>query len=351
MEEYELDNIKPNMLGDAAKVTPSEKLTSAELGKLWVTYMGNSMSTCILSYYLQNVDDMDIKYLLEEALNICKTIISKTKDIFMKNNIPIPAGFTEEDVNLNAPRLFEDDFYVHYLKYVSKAGISIYSVALPLVFRNDVKEFFHYCMSSTITLMDKIKKVQIDKDLIIKPPYIEIPEKVEFVKGEFLNGYIGHIRPLHALEITHLYDNIENNATSKALILGFSQVVQSKKIRKLFLRGKDITHRQVERYMHQLHKANLPSPTFIDHLVTTSTTPPFSDKIMLFHKTDMFSMKIRSFGNSLAVNGRHDIGVMYTKSLVELTLFVESAAKLLIEKGWMEQPPETIDRDNLNAKK
>ncbi len=38
-----------------------EKLNSAEMGKLWATYMGNSMSTCILSYFLQHVEDKDIK--------------------------------------------------------------------------------------------------------------------------------------------------------------------------------------------------------------------------------------------------------------------------------------------------
>lgn len=346
-----MDTIKPKKLEAVGKSFPNERLTSAELGKLWATYMGNSMSICILSYFLQHVDDPDIKKLVENALKLSKSFTSKTKDIFMKENYPVPTGFTEEDVNLDAPRLFKDEFYVHYIKYASKAGLSIYNVAIPLVYREDIKEFFQYCMNSTVQLMEQIKKVLMDKELIMKPPHIEIPEKAEIVKSDFLNGYIGNVRPLHALEITHLYDNIENNATSKALILGFSQVAQSKKIRKLFIRGKEITHRQVEDYMHQLHKANLPSPSFIDHLVTTSTTSPFSDKIMLFHKTDMFSMKIRSFGNSLAVNGRHDIGVMYMKSLVEITLFVESAAKLMIENGWMEKPPETVDRENLPANK
>ncbi|MFL6558440.1 MAG: DUF3231 family protein, partial [Bacillus sp. (in: firmicutes)] len=36
-----------------------EKLTSAEMGKLWVTYMGNSMSKRYLMYYLQHVEDQD----------------------------------------------------------------------------------------------------------------------------------------------------------------------------------------------------------------------------------------------------------------------------------------------------
>lgn len=48
-----------------------------------------------------------------------------------------------------------------------------------------------------------------------------IPDKVEF-KQIFLNGVFGDVHPLQALESTHLYDNIENNVTSKALIMAFS---------------------------------------------------------------------------------------------------------------------------------
>ncbi|MGM0904886.1 MAG: hypothetical protein ACQEXB_28050 [Bacillota bacterium] len=44
--------------------------------------------------------------------------------------------------------------------------------------------------------------------------------------------------------------------------------------------------------MKMLHKDNLPSPSFLDDLVTTSTFSPFSYKLMLFHKMDMFSMKM-----------------------------------------------------------
>lgn len=334
----------------AEKVSVTEKLTSAEIGKLWATYMGNSMSKCILSYYLQHVEDKEIEKLLNHALTLVHDFMSTVEGIFKKENYPIPIGFSDEDVNLGAPRLFEDQFYVHYLKYAAKAGLSIYSVAIPLVFREDVKEFFIHCMNSTIELMQHIKEVLLKKGFIIKPPYIPIPEKATMVHKDFLNGYFGEIRPLHALEITHLYDNIENNVTSKALILGFSQVVKSERVRELFLKGKDLTHNNLERYMHKLQVENLPSPSFLDHLVTTSTVAPFSDKIMLFHKVDMFSMKIRSFGNSTAVNGRHDIGFMYTRSLMNISLFVEEGAKIMINNGWMEQPPEAVNREKLNSK-
>ncbi|WP_338452951.1 DUF3231 family protein [Niallia oryzisoli] len=342
-----MDILKPLNIS-STKTDLSEKLTSAEMGKLWATYMGNSMSKCILKYYLQHVEDPDIKTLLENALNLSMELLKTTEEIFNKENFPIPKGFSEEeDLNAEAPRLFEDEFYVYYLKYVAKAGMSIYNVAVPLVFRKDVEEFFIYCMESTMALMKQIKTILMNKGMIIKPPIIPVPDKVEFVHQDFLNGFFGHVRPLHAMDIAHLYDNIENNVASKALIMAFSQVVKSEKIQELFMRGKQLTHKQIELYMEKLHYEGLPSPSFLDHLVTTSTFAPFSDKLMLFHKMDMFSMKIRSFGNSAAVNGRHDIGLMYTRGLIQIASFVEDAAKIMINNGWLEQPPYAAERDKL----
>lgn len=345
-----METIKPIKMS-STQSNISEKLTSAEMGKLWATNVGNSMSKCVLSYFLQHVEDEEIKALLEHALKLSVEFLKTTEDIFMKENFPIPEGFSAEDVNPGAPRLFEDVYYVHYLKYAAKAGMSIYTIAVPLVHRKDVKEFFTYCIDSTMALVEQTNDILMNKGLIIKPPIIPVPEKVEYVHQDFLNGFLGHVRPLHALEIAHLYDNIENNVTSKALILAFSQVVKSEKIRKLFIKGKDLTHESIEQYMEKLQNENLPSPSFLDHLVTTSTFSPFSDKLMLFHKIDMFSMKIRAFGNSAAVNGRHDIGALYARALMKTSSFVEEAAKMLIENGWMEQPPYAVNREKVLSEK
>ena len=86
------------------KLTPSktnttEPLTSAEMGKLWATYMGNSMAKCILSYFLQHVEHEDIKILVENAYNLSVDFMETIKGIFVKENFPIPHGFGNEDVN------------------------------------------------------------------------------------------------------------------------------------------------------------------------------------------------------------------------------------------------------------
>ncbi|MGV2794776.1 DUF3231 family protein, partial [Clostridium perfringens] len=96
------------------------------MGKLWATYVGNTMGKCVLGYFLQHVDDKEIKENLQYALGLCKEYIQTIETIFKQADFPVPVGFTDDDVNLEAPRLYEDDFYLHYLQYLGKAGVSIY---------------------------------------------------------------------------------------------------------------------------------------------------------------------------------------------------------------------------------
>jgi len=327
------------------------KLTSAEIAKLWATYMGNSMSICVLTYYLKNCEDKDIKAILEKALKLSEEFVTTIKEIFTQENFPVPIGFTNGDVNTNARRLFLDEFYLYYLKYAGKAGLSIYTIAVPLMTRPDIRDFFIHTVHSTIELMTNVNLILLEKGLFTKPPRIPYPEKVDFIhKQHYTNGFLGD-RPLQGLEITHLYDNIENNVTSKALLIGFSQVAEDEKVRKFLIRGRDITNRHIEACTKMLQKENMPAPVLLDHLVTTSKEAPFSDKLMLSHKIDMFSMKIRTNANGSSLSSRRDLGAMYARFLMDISFFVEDGANIMIEHGWMEQPPQAANRDQLSSKK
>jgi len=332
-------DINPKILSE------TQPLTTFEMGKLWATYMGNSMSIQILSYFLQHCEDENIKTLLENGLALSKDFTQRIEGFFKKDNFPIPIGFTKDDVNLGAPRLYADEFYVHYLKYAAKAGLSLYAVAVPLLMREDVREFFIYCNQCTTVLLGQINNVLMENKFIAKPPIIPTPDGIDKIeKQSYLNGFFGDVRPLQALEIIHLWDNVENNTTSMALLMGFHQIVQDEKVRALFKRGIDMTDKAVKQYKEKLHLERIQSPEYLDHLVTTSTYPPFSDKIMLFHKVDMFAMKIRAFGNSLAVTARRDIDMLYIRTLINIGEFVNDGMNILIHKGWLESPPKAYDR-------
>lgn len=94
-----------------------------------------------------------------------------------------------------------------------------------------------------------------------------------------------------------IYDNINNDATSKALLVAFSQVAQDPKLGKYFLRGKKLNQKHINTATEKLHDDDLPAPDLLDHLVTDSMKSPFSDRMMLFHKIEIFSMKIRTYAN------------------------------------------------------
>jgi hypothetical protein len=318
--------------------------TSAEMGKLWATYMGNTMGKSVVSYYLNHVDDKDITKILTYALSLCESYIQDIEEFFVQGGFPIPVGFTDEDVNLKAPRLFYDEFYLYYLQYLAKAGISLYSVAIPLVTRKDVRDFFINGLNATIKLITKVNDVLKSKGLLMNTTILQNPKKVEFVtKQNFLKGFLGDVRPLHGLEIAHLFGNINNDITSKALITGFEQGARHEKVRKYLERGKHINIKHIEVLSNKLTEDHLPSPTLLDHLVTSSTIPPFSDKLMIFHKIDMFSMKIREYANGASLNGRKDIGALYARCLLDVSLYVEDGAKIMIDHGWLEKPPEAVD--------
>ncbi|WP_127495516.1 DUF3231 family protein [Paenibacillus glycanilyticus] len=326
----------------------SNKLTSAEIIKLWITYMGNSMARCVLRYFLQNVDDANIRDVLNEALQLADRFTRTVDNIFTQEGHPVPIGYTEEDVNVEAPRLYADEFYLHYLKYTSKAGISIYGIAVPLMSRPDVREFFTDCLVSTIKLINDVNDLLDAKGLLVKPPYIPVPDRIDFVKKQrYLDGFFGDVRPLQSLEITHIYDNIQNNATSCAVLVGFCQAAEREQIRNYFKRGKEIALKQYDILSRLLHKDDLPTHPLLNHLVTDSTVSPFSDKIMLTHKMDMFAMRVRTYGNALAFSARHDVAATFARFIVEVGNYVEDGANTMIDLGWMEQPPQAADRNAL----
>lgn len=86
------------------------KLTSSEIASLWTSYLNNGMTEQILTHMLQHANDRDIIPAIRFALRFSKKQGMNFKKIFQKDGFAIPHGFTEEDVNQNAPALFTDNF-------------------------------------------------------------------------------------------------------------------------------------------------------------------------------------------------------------------------------------------------
>ncbi|KRF01778.1 hypothetical protein ASG89_25815 [Paenibacillus sp. Soil766] len=290
----------------------------------------------------------DSKEVLEYALSLSKKNVSTVTEIFNNEKFPVPVGFTDKDVNLNAPRLYSDTFFLNYIHQTTKSGFSLYTIALPNIARSDVRDFISGCIISLTELYNKVADVSLSKGVFIRPPYITVPHDVEFVESKgFFNGFLGHVRPLNALEITHLYSNIQSNALGKALIMGFSQVTTSDEIKKYFNRGKDIAAKHLEVLSSTLLKEDLPAPMTWDHDVMDSKESPFSEKLMLFHVNGLNALGVFNYGASLSGSQRHDIHVEYGSLIAEIGLYAEAGAKLMVKNHWLEQTPLSPDRNEL----
>ena len=330
-------------------VDNNSKLTSAEISQLWSNYMNDTMSVCMLSYFKKTAEDSVVRELIEFALELSQKHIQELTVIFQDHNYPIPYGFTEEDVDLSGPQLFTDNYYLYYLHQWSGVGLDSYSLSLMLAANKDVIQYFSECVNESKELLNRTKEVLLSKGLFIRAPYIPIPSKVEFVhKHNFMAGWFGERRPLNTLEIATLFANYQRNALAKVTFIGFSQVAKDKEVIKCMLRGKDLASNHIKGFDTILHASDLPSSETWDTMVTDSTVPVFSDKLMMFHISTLLNRGVGFYGTSLGVSSRRDLGAHYLKILGGLLLFAEDIANLMIDKGWMEQPPSMVNRDELS---
>jgi hypothetical protein len=275
--------------------------------------------------------------------------VHKIAEIFKEEGYPIPYGFKiEEDVDLTAPRLFSDSYFLNFIHAMSRAGLNSHSISLSTAVMKDITVFFRECVTETMNLYEMSKDVLLSKGLYIRSPYLPKPDKVDFVKEQsFLTGFFGEKRPLTAPEITALYSNLQRNALGVATMIGFSQVSRDKEVTQFLMRGRDIAKKHCEVFADTLKKSFLPAPMTWDSDATDSTQYVFSDKLMMFLVISLISLSIQYYGQSIAGSQRRDLGLMYDRLVAEIQLYAEDGANIMIKNGWLEEPPKAPDRDEL----
>lgn len=324
------------------------RLTAAEMSSLWAQYINDTLAVCVSTYFLEKVEDKEVRPVIKWAQNIAKNNLSMMRDIFTKEKFPIPMGFTDQDVNLQAPRLFSDTFVLMYLHQMGILVVGTNGAALGLATRPDVVAFHKRVLNAGVEGLDKTRELMLRQGTYIKPPYISTPDEVDFVeKQPFLAGFFGKKRSITSAEVSHLFLNVQTNAIGKALITGFAQTSQNKEVKQYLLRGKQLSQKYIDIFSNILIKEDLPAPMSWDSVVSDSTTRVFSDKLIMFHVSAMIAAGIGNFGMAIATSPRRDLGLKYAALIPEISLYAEDGANIMIKNGWMEEPPQADDREDL----
>lgn len=327
------------------------RLTSAELANLWAAYMHSSLKRCTVKYFLAKVEDKEIRLVLEFAMHLAEQHLQTISELYRREKHPIPTGFTDKDVNPDAPRLFSDTFFLAMIEHIAMIKLSGYATALLMAARKDVRQYFAEFVASAAELYNRATDLLLAKGMYMRAPYIPVPDQVNFARKQtFLTGFSGERRTIDAIEISHIFTRMKTNALRITLFEGFSKVAESKQIRDYMIRGKEIATKHVKILNSLLLENNLPAPMTWDPGVFDSSASPYSEKFMTEKIRTFNVLEIAEYGKALSVCMRHDISVTFLRLMTEVGKYAEDGLNILIDNGWMEESPQAPGPDH-NKKK
>jgi len=324
------------------------KLTSSEIGTLWGEYVNGTMSEIVNKYMISILEDESIKKVFEIAIETWEKQKEQIVSFIEKDGFPVPIGFTESDLNKGAERLFSDIFCLNYLHIMTIHGLLGHTTALSVSVRKDIREFYNSCDDDAKRMYDLTIELLLKKGKFQRDPYFYPNEGPEFISTQdFMDGFFGKGRPLSATEIISISLNIKKSIMAKTLSIGFSQVTESKEIRKFFEELQIRADENIQALSKILHKDNLPVPMSWESEVTTSKDSPFSDKLMLYHMGFLAQTAQVYYGTGLAGAMRTDLAVVYEKTILKTLAMTKNWFDMMVQNKWLEQPPLAPNRKEL----
>ena len=323
-------------------------LISTEITGLWNSYMSDTLIVCMVKHFLNNVEDSEIRDILKQTLDLSNQHIQELTNILNREKVTLPDGFNDKDVNVEAPRLFTDSFYMDYLTFMARTAMHNYTLILNQIARSDIRAYFSKRIKENIELYNNSTDLRLLKGIFIRAPRVEVNKEVQYVKSQsFLTDWFGEKRPLLTAEITHIFANIFSNYVGSAITTAFGQVAKDKKVSEYFFEGKTIALKNVNELASILTDEGIPIPSTSDSFVTDSTIAPFSEKLMLTHIGVLASSGISYLGMALADTLRSDIEIIYMRYLLSSMKYGKKAATIMIDNSWFQQSPQAVKHENL----
>lgn len=321
-------------------------LTSPEISGLWMSYMQSTANLCIIKHFIQHVQDLEVAPLLDEQTYLFQKFIDGSKNIFTKEGFPIPKGFSDEDLDKSAPALFTDSYALSFIYRLNQMSLTNYATVAIKVARPDTVEYFYDCMNSSAAIYKKALNLMISKGIYDRPPKMNYPKEVEFIKkvDSIFDTLFGNKRPLNAFELGEIFYIIERNYIGLLSIMGFLQVVKDKEIKEFLKKGKDLAEKQIDIFnkilKDEAHLGNIP----VSMEVTDSTVSPFSDRLIMFLISASTTAGAYLAAYAMSVSMRIDLISHYSTIMLDIMKYAGEGGRIMIDRGWLEQPPQAFDR-------
>ena len=328
-------------------------ISSSELGTLWLTYQEKTLILRVLEYFIEKADE-------QEAINIMGGLwqeldyyVKKVKATFESEGVAVPTGFTKEDVNLEAPKLYDNGFDIMFLRILKEVSMGMYTINMNMTYRDDIMEIYEGLTLVTQKVYKLATLYLLNKGILTLPPNVTMPKSTELIESKsYLNGFnlFSDKRALNAIELGILHHGIETNNIGMQLITGFAQSAENKRVKEYFVKGKDLSKKQIKAFEELLLNSDVQFSATSGSTVTTSSVAPFSDKLMMYcvYLLNGFGIIGTSFGAIFSL--RNDLSIKTTLLAKDIYFYAQEGIKIMIKNGWMEEPPQMEDRTGIIKK-
>ncbi|EKN66477.1 hypothetical protein BABA_15247 [Neobacillus bataviensis LMG 21833] len=324
------------------------KLTSSEIGTLWGEYVNGTMTDVVNRYMVSIIEDEAIKAIFEDALKMFEKQKQQIVTFMEKEGFPVPIGFTESDLYKGKQRLFTDIFCLNYLHIMTLHGLLGHSTSLAVSVRKDLRDFYDSCDNDAKKMYHQTIELLLEKGSFQRDPLFYPANNPEYVSSQdFTDGFFGKGRRLAATEIISISLNLKKSIMAKTLSIAFSQVAQTKEVRKFLMDTEKTSDGQIKSFTKIMQSDNLPVPKSWETEVTTSADSPFSDKLMLYHIGFLFQAAQNYHGAGLASAIRTDLVAAYEGTILKNLMVTKKWFDLMVQNKWLEQPPLAPNRKEI----
>jgi hypothetical protein len=328
------------------------KLTSSEIGSLWGEFVNGTMVDMVNKYMFSIIEDEQIKSVFSDAIETFKGQKEQISSFLEKEGFPVPIGFSETDLFKGKQRLFTDIFCLNYLHIMTLHGLLGHSTSLAVSVRKDLRFFYDSCDDAAKRMYHQTIELLLEKGSFQRDPLFYPAENPEHISSnDFIDGFFGKGRKLAATEIISISFNLKKSIMAKTLSIAFSQVAQTKEVRKFLSDSEKIADGQIKAFSKIMQADNLPVPKSWETEVTTSTDAPFSDKLMLYHIGFLFQAAQNYHGTGLASAMRTDLVTAYEGTILKNLMVTKKWFNLMVKNNWLEQPPLAPNRKEIASEK
>jgi hypothetical protein len=325
-------------------------LNVSEIGSLWQTYQEKTLIMRFLEYFIEKADDPEARNILGGLWQELDFYVAEMENLFSEQGMVKPVGFTSEDVNLEAPKLYDNGFDIMFVRVLKEVSMGLYTLGMNMTYNKKVMAIYEGLTTVTQKIYKLSTRYLLKNGILSLPPKVTIQKKTEFIKSKkYMEGFklMGEKRPLSALEVGILHHNLEVNNIGMQLITGFAQCAQNKEARQYFSKGKDLAKKQVKVMEELLLEGDVHLSAASGATVTTSTVPPFSDKLMMHCIYILNGFGLIGSGTGGFFSLRNDLAMKTLLLAKDVYFYAQEGIDIKIKYGWFEEPPQMENRSQI----